>query len=68
MGTRSPRRQPVFEFVSRVLPHLRVGGTEAGRGAGEPGGADVGAYAHRSAKRHAFAGSGGGFDGGAKSL
>ena len=32
----------MFEFVSRVVPHLRVGGTEAGRGAGEPGCTDVG--------------------------
>ena len=47
MRPRSPRRHPVFGFVSRVLLHLRVGGIEAGQGAGEPGGADVGAYAFR---------------------
>ena len=65
MRSCSPRGQPVFKFVGRVIPHFRVGGTEAGRGAGEPGAADVGAYAHRPAKRHAFAGSGGGVVGGA---
>ena len=63
MRSCSPRGQPVFKFVGRVIPHFRVGGTEAGRGAGEPGGADVGAYARRPAKRHAFAGSCGGFVG-----
>ena len=38
---------------------------EAGGGAGEPGGSIVGAYAHRPVKRHALAGSGGGFVSGA---
>ena len=65
MGPRSPYRQPVFECAGRVLPHLRVGGAEAGRGAGEPGGAGVGAHAHRFAKRHALADSGSRFVGGA---
>ena len=55
----------MFEFVGRVVPHLRVGGTEPGRGVGESGGADVGTYTHRPAKRHVLAGSGGGFVGGA---
>ena len=62
---RPPGRQLMFESVSRVVPHLRVGGTESGRGAGESGGADVGTYTHRPATRHALAGSGGGFVGGA---
>ena len=39
------------------------GGTEAGQGAGESSGADVGTYTHRPAKRHALTGSGGGFVG-----
>ena len=55
----------MFKYVARVLPHLRVGGAQAGRGAGEPGGANVGAHAHRFATRYAFAGSGSRFVGGA---
>ena len=51
MVPRPRRGQPVFEFFSIFVPHFRVGGTESGRGAVEPGGADVGTYTHQPPKR-----------------
>ena len=53
----------MFQFVSSVLPPLRVGKAKEGRLAGKTGGANVGGYAHRPSKLYALAGSGGGFVG-----